>query len=472
MVPYRSIHFAGVMNPLMCGLATYAAKSGVKVTASDDHPHALYQKTLEDAGITVHDMFSQLHVAKSIELVVLSPYLDERNVEVTSAQKQSISVMMAVDFLREIMGQLPRVITLGDYEAPLMSRWLAHIWKQSHMPIAHFALAPDTDSGFSHIIDDNATTFIAPLQGIKRDGHTYEPDFLSFEAQTIVVPSLKYTDPELYTTLDDTYQAYYRLARKMPRSGVMIGNSDWPRMKRLQTHLVDRKIETYGVGLDARWQIRDVVASSEGTTFYLVSGRERYGPFTIPEWGEHMVAMAAGIAITSLWHDIPVEIVGRGLLTLPKVSRYMEVSHDAMGRTIIDDCADHPVNVKEALRAIKTRYPDKKIWCLFQPQSYVRTKAMVDELPEALGDADYIYIADIAGYPKEKSEGYHARHLVAHLRRTHSQTFYLEPGMDMTGLLRDRVASQDCIVTLGAYGVGQTAVAPLQVSHNADQPVS
>lgn len=472
MVPYRSIHFAGIMNPLMCGLATYAAQAGVKVTASDDHPHALYLQVLERAGITAYDMFSQLHVVKSVELVVLSPYLDERNVEVTSAQKQNITVMTAIDFLREIMGTLPRVITLGDYEAPLMSRWLAHVWKQAHMAIASFSVCPDTSTSFGHIFDENATTFITPLLGIKRDGHTYEPDFLSFDAQTIVVPSLKYTDPELYTTLDDTYQAYYRLARKMPRSGVMIGNSDWPRMKRLQTHLVDRRIETYGEGIDARWQIRDVTVDKEGTTFYLISGRERYGPFVIPLWGDHMVAMAAGIAITSLWHDIPVDIVGRGLMTVPSVCRYMEEWRDTEGRTIIDDCADHPVNIHEVLTAIKARYPDKKIWCLYQPQSYVRTKALVDELPEALRQADYIYVADIAGYPKEKSEGYHARHLVAHLRRTHSQTFYLEPGMDMTGLLRDRVASHDCIVTLGAYGVGQSAVAPLRANNNADQPVS
>ena len=113
------------------------------------------------------------------------------------------------------------------------------------------------------------------------------------------------------------------------------------------------------------------------------------------------------------------------------------------------------------LETVKKKYPDKKIWCLYQSGSFLRTKALFSELEEVLGLADFVYLADIKGYPKEKSEGLHIRHFVADMRRNHPQTYYFDETTDMTGLLRDRVPTSDCIVTLGVDGLCQAVVNPL-----------
>jgi UDP-N-acetylmuramate--alanine ligase len=117
--------------------------------------------------------------------------------------------------------------------------------------------------------------------------------------------------------------------------------------------------------------------------------------------------------------------------------------------------------INDVLLGIRQQFPGKKIWCLYQPGSYLRTKSLFADYQTALKNADFVYMTDIKGYPKEKSEGLNIRHLIAEMRRQHPQTYYFDDAMDMTGLLSDRVASTDCIVTLGVEGVCQTVTKPL-----------
>ena len=156
-------------------------------------------------------------------------------------------------------------------------------------------------------------------------------------------------------------------------------------------------------------------------------------------------------------------VLGQGLASVPKLRRYFEARTDHEGRLIIDDRADLPETIDTVFDTIKQRYPEKKIWCLYQPGSYLRTKARLTELKQVLQRADFLYLADIKGYPKEKSEGLNIRQLVSDLKRDHSQTYYFDSAMDMTVLLDHRVTSNDCILTLGIEGICQTVTEPLLV---------
>jgi UDP-N-acetylmuramate--alanine ligase len=176
------------------------------------------------------------------------------------------------------------------------------------------------------------------------------------------------------------------------------------------------------------------------------------------------VYSATAVCIVSLLHDMKITTLGRALASAPQYRRYRESHIDKEGRVIIDDQADHPESIRMVLESVKSQYPDKKIWCLYQPGSYLRTKAMFHEIQDALRLADFVYLSDIKGYPKEKSEGLNIRHLISEMKRTHPQTYYFDDTMDMSGLLSDRVASTDCVVVLGAEGLCQTILQSLFIN--------
>lgn len=450
MIPYRSVHFVGVLSPDMAALALYTTQSGIRVTASDDHNDSLYLPELEKAGVQFFDMFAQTNIQKSTELVVLSSYYDERHCEATVAANARIPIMTAIDYAKLISEQSQRLAIVGDYEGPIIATMLAHVWNQAYMPIKGLTKTVLESEGPQLAVVKEADWFVHPLAGFKRDASTYEAEFLSLEAQTVIIPSVMYDYPELNTTLDEVYQSYYTLVKRVPRKGLIIGNSDWSRMKRLRTHLADRHIETYGFDRDAMWQIREVTTENGTTSFSLFHNRQLYGPFTIPYCGTLYIYAAAAVCVASLTMDMKPEVLGRGLASAPKLKRYFEQHVDKDGRVVIVDRADHPEIIHSVLETVKSLHPDKRIWCVYQPGSFLRTKALADDLEQALKLADSVYLADITGYPKEKSEGLHIKHFISSMKASHPQTYYIDESTDITRLLADRVPSSDCIVVLGA----------------------
>jgi UDP-N-acetylmuramate--alanine ligase len=414
-------------------------------------------------------MFAQTNIGKTTELVVLSRYYDDKHIEATTAIKQKLTVITETELTKQLSDTRKRIAVLGEYESPVLSAWLAHVWHGGHIPVqalTHALAKPYRDL---QVLSDAPDWFILPFSGFKRDAVTYEPDFLSFDAQVALVPSIRYTYPELYMTLDEVYQSYYAFVKRVPRAGLIIGNSDYPRMKRLRVHLADRHIETYGFDRDAMWHIREVEQEEGSTTFSLAHDKQLYGPFTIPFRGEVSVYAAAAVSVLSLLHDMKPATLARGLATLPALERYFETVVDAEGRTIILDRADHPETIEMVLKTVRELYPTKKIWCVYQPCSFLQTKALQSELHEALALADFVYIADIKGYPKEKSEGLHTRHVVAAMKQSHPQTYYCDESIQMSELLAERVTSTDCIVLLGhEYMMGSIITDLLNTSNGPE----
>lgn len=449
MIPYRFVHFIGVLTPEMTSLALYTAAMGIKVSASDDHELSIYTSPLRAAGVVLYDMFAQVNITSQVDLVVLSAYFDRKHPEVIAAESQKIQVMTATEFASFISHDTKRMVVLDEYEAPLVATFISHVLQQGHIPLQSITNSILSDNTTNQLQGSESDLFLMPVSGFKRDATTYEAAFLSFDAFMLILPSVRYDYPELNITLDDVYDSYYRFAKKVPRKGLIIGNNDYSRMKRLRSHLADRHIETYGFESDATWRIRDLAQENGSSQFSLLYNNHNYGPFTVPFIGPLFIYVAAATIITALYHELKPDVIQRGLTTLPRLKRYFNEFTDREGRLVIDDQSDHPETIGYVLETVKKKYPDKKIWCVYQPMSYLRTKALSSELQEKLQLADYIYIADIHGYPKEKSEGFHARHLVAEMRRSHNQTFYMDSAETMVSLLRDRVKSTDCIVGLG-----------------------
>lgn len=64
------------------------------------------------------------------------------------------------------------------------------------------------------------------------------------------------------------------------------------------------------------------------------------------------------------------------------------------GVKIVDDYAHHPTEIAATLAAAKNT-PHNELWCIFQPHTYSRTKALLDEFGQALATCDHVLLADI-----------------------------------------------------------------------------
>ena len=71
-------------------------------------------------------------------------------------------------------------------------------------------------------------------------------------------------------------------------------------------------------------------------------------------------------------------------------------------RIIVDDYAHHPTEIKATLQTAKQKYPDREIVAIFQPHTFTRTAALLEEFAESLAAADHVYLCDIFSSAREK----------------------------------------------------------------------
>jgi UDP-N-acetylmuramate: L-alanyl-gamma-D-glutamyl-meso-diaminopimelate ligase len=83
--------------------------------------------------------------------------------------------------------------------------------------------------------------------------------------------------------------------------------------------------------------------------------------------------------------------------TFKGIKRRMEIKGIAGGITIIDDFGHHPTAIRETLRALRIKYPQQKLWAIFEPRSNTtRRKVFQSELAESFADADAVVVAEVA----------------------------------------------------------------------------
>ena len=128
------------------------------------------------------------------------------------------------------------------------------------------------------------------------------------------------------------------------------------------------------------------------------------------------------------------------------------------GATIIDDYAHHPTEIKATLRTAQ-RVPHETIWCVFQPHTYTRTKALLPQFAEALSIADKVILADIYAARELDIYGISSRDLQEEIIKLGTDCLYFPSFGEIENYLRDNVRDGDLVITMGAGNIVQVGEA-------------
>ena len=155
-------------------------------------------------------------------------------------------------------------------------------------------------------------------------------------------------------------------------------------------------IETIYYGFNDNNDIvaKNVELTSEGSSFDVYINKELYSHFDLPLYGNHMILNALGSIAILRSYNLSVEDISKYLKTFEGAKRRFKV--DTFGdRVTIDDYAHHPTEIAVTIDSARQKYPDKKVIAIFLPNTYSRTKDLMDDFADALKKADKAYIMDI-----------------------------------------------------------------------------
>jgi UDP-N-acetylmuramate--alanine ligase len=279
--------------------------------------------------------------------------------------------------------------------------------------------------------------------------------FLWLSPEISIITNIEFDHPDIFPDQLAYDDAFAQFAAKLRTGGTLIVSTDDPGCARLVANArqhVQGAIVTYGEWDGADWHLQHddsvvwQVRTPNGTNVRLA--------LSVPGRHNALNATACLAALAALGHD--PQVVAAALETFTGVGRRFEPKGEVGGIIVVDDYAHHPTEIQATLRAARDRYPNRRLWAVFQPHTFSRTKALLTDFATAFDDADEVMILEI--YPARETDT---------LGISSTNLRELIPGgsqaadnpLDAVALLESQVRPGDIVLTLGAGDV--TTIGPM-----------
>lgn len=280
----------------------------------------------------------------------------------------------------------------------------------------------------------------------------YTNSFLDFYPKISVILNIEEDHLDFFKDLEDIRHSFHQFASLLPEDGTLIINADIQNYQEICEGL-NCNIITYGSSPDADYSARNISYDEKGrVSFDLLRKGNESGHVVLSVTGDHNVSNAlASVAVAELL-SLPMDTILKGLLSFSGTDRRFEYKGTLDGVTIVDDYAHHPTEIKATLKAAH-HYPHEKLWCVFQPHTYTRTKAFFHEFAEALSHADHVVLADIYAARETDTLGISSSHLAEELKTLGTDAYYFSSFEEIENFLKTSCTSGDLLITMGAGDV-------------------
>lgn len=257
---------------------------------------------------------------------------------------------------------------------------------------------------------------------------------------------------DFFKDIDDIRHSFRRFAELLPSDGTLIINADTPKYEEITENL-PCKVITYSLEGNADYTASDISFDKYGhASFSVLRGGVKVGSYYLKVPGMHNVSNA--LASVALGHTLGLseETIIKGLGSFTGTDRRFQYKGEIGGVTIVDDYAHHPTEIEATLKA-SANYPHKKIWCVFQPHTYTRTKALLPEFAKALAHADHVVLADIYAAREKDTLGISSEDLQKEILALGTPCEYFPTFNEIENFLLGNCEQGDLLLTMGAGDV-------------------
>ena len=275
---------------------------------------------------------------------------------------------------------------------------------------------------------------------------------MSFFPKISIILNMDADHLDFFKDIDDIRHSFRRFAELLPADGTLIINADTPKYEDIIRDLPCNVI-TYGLEHDADYQAADITYDKYGhASFTVLKDGRKAGSFYLKVPGSHNVSNAlAAIALGHLL-GLSEEVIIKGLGSFTGTDRRFQYKGEVAGVTIVDDYAHHPTEIEATLHAAHN-YPHKKLWCVFQPHTYTRTKALLPEFAKALSLADHVVVADIYAARETDTLGISSEDLQKRIQELGTPCEYFPTFDEIENYLLANCQEGDLLITMGAGDV-------------------
>jgi len=451
------IHLIGICGTAMATLAALLKRRGFDVRGSDQNVYPPMSDFLAAEGIPITTGYSADHIGADVDLVVVGNAISRGNAELESVLERKIRYCSLPEAVRDhfLWGARSIVMagTHGKTTTTSLTGWLLTHGRLDPTVLVGGIALNFGDSGSSYRVG-SGRDFV--IEGDEYDSAFFDKTakFLKYLPDVAVINNVEFDHADIYANLDAVLLAFRRLVNLVPRNGLLLLGADSPDAAGLTRYAVS-PVETFGTADAADWRATDI-ESADGLTRFKVHRRgEPFGRFASPLLGVHNVRNA--VAAIAVGHFVGVKAADLedGLRAFKGIKRRLEVVGRAAGVTVMDDFAHHPTAVHETLSALRTGYPDRRIWAIFEPRSASSCRRVFqDDFARSFGAADEVVVAAVFRSSLPEPERLSAEQLVEDLRVRKQHARYIPSVDDIVQTVVGEHRDGDVVVLMSNGGFG------------------
>ncbi|MCD8012784.1 MAG: UDP-N-acetylmuramate--L-alanine ligase [Lachnospiraceae bacterium] len=451
------IHFIGIGGISMSGLAAVLLNRNFPVSGSDSRKSALTE-WLTELGAKVSIPQCAANIRSDIDLVVYTAAIHPDNPEYAAAEAAGLPMMTRAELLGQLMANYPISVAVAG----------THGKTTTTSMISHIMMAQDLDPTIS------VGGILPSIGGNVRVGRSdyflteaceYTNSFLHLTPTIGLILNIDADHLDFFKDLDDIRHSFRRFAEKIPANGTLVIHAQVPDLygftEGLRCHIVtfgescgDYHAEnvTWDALGCAGFDLYKTLRTGGNGNDADACGELCIGHFSLKVPGEHNIGNAAAAIACADLLGVSPEHMAAGLSGFTGTDRRFQKKGEIAGVTIIDDYAHHPTEIRATLLAAK-KYPADRIWCVFQPHTYSRTKALLDDFVDALTLADRVVLADIYAARETDTLGVSSDLIRQKLNEKGSEAWYFPTFDEIETFLLENCTAGDLLITMGAGDV-------------------
>ena len=345
-------HFVGIKGAGMSSLAQIMHDLGHEVQGSDIEKYVFTEGALKNKGIKILP-FSVDNIHEGMVVIQGNAFPDTHE-EIVRAHELKLDVIRYHDFLGQVINQYTSVAVTGAHGKTSTTGLLSHVM--------------NGDKKTSFLIGDGTGMGLPGSDYFAFEACEYRRHFLSYHPDYAIMTNIDYDHPDYFKDIDDVASAFQEMANNVKKAIIAWGDDE-----HLRNLKADVPIYYYGLSKNDDVYADNIQITENGTQFDVYINGEYYDHFLTPQYGNHNVQNALAVITISYLEKMDVNNIKEAL------------------------------EISATIETARKKYPNKDVVAVFQPHTFSRTQAFLDEFADALSKADHVFLCEIFGSIRENT---------------------------------------------------------------------
>lgn len=412
------VHFLGIGGSGASGVANIAQAQGYKVTGCDPNPNNEFTKNFKkDQLLEGH---SPEHL-KDVDILAVTPAIfsaDPDNEELKVAKEKGIGVLTWQEFMGKYLEKDKFVLAVcGTHGKSTTTAMLAKLLKDAGL---------DPTVSIGAIVSEWGTNYrVGKSKYFITEADEFNNNFLVSHPDITIVNNIEMDHPEFFKDFEAYKDAFYQFF--LQTKGTIVANLEDPAVAEL---------------------LKDLMKESKVSCFDFNKCEIN---FPLKVIGDYNIKNAQAVFQTGVLLGIDPEVIQKSLMSFNGIGKRMEKLGEFNGAQIFTDFAHHPTEIEVTLKALRENFPDKKIWVIFQPHMFSRTKYLFDDFVKVFKDSpvDGIWIVDI--FPsREVDTGLVSSEELVKAIGDPQKVGYMSDFQEIEDSIKSFVGKDDVVIFMGA----------------------